>query len=125
MPYILSTLSSNQNYTQYVKGINGVNNKAESVFIKGGANVADKTTLTTPKGVSTEITKDQLEILKANKDFKRHLENGFLTILDDEPKTEKIKEKAQKMRKDASKQKTAKDFKKAPKTKKEKNAEEE
>lgn len=113
MPFIISKLSNSQCYTQYAKGVNGINNAKEVVEIKGGADVINKRTLETPQGVVTEVTKDQLEILKQNADFNRHLENGYLTIIDNKLSEEKTEEKAVKMPKDNSRQKTPKDYKKS------------
>ena len=113
MPYILSKLSNSQCYTQYVKGVNDINNVCEKVVIKGGADVINKKTLETPNGVVTEITKEQLEILKQNKDFNRHVENGFISIIENKISEDKKEEKAVEMPKDNSRQKTPKDYKKA------------
>ncbi len=113
MPFILSKLSNTQCYTQYVKGVNGINNAVETVVIKGGADVINKKTLETPNGVVTEVTEQQLDILKQNKDFNRHVEAGFIAIIEHKPSEDKVEEKAAKMPKDKSKQKTAKDYKKA------------
>lgn len=113
MPYILSKLSNTQCYTQYVKGVNDINNVVETVVIKGGADVINKKTLETPNGVVTEVTEQQLDILKQNKDFNRHVELGFITVIEHKPSEEKVEEKAIEMPKDNSRQKTAKDYKKA------------
>ena len=113
MPYILSKLSNSQCYTQYVKGVNDINNVCERVFIKGGADVINKKTLETPNGVVTEVTNEQLDILKQNVDFNRHLENGFISVIENKITEDKKEEKAVEMQKDNSRQKTPKDYKKS------------
>ena len=45
MIYVLSKLANNQCYTKWVKGSNNINVLAESVEIKGGADVINKKTL--------------------------------------------------------------------------------
>lgn len=116
MPYVLSKLANTQIYTQYTKGINNINMPVKRVEIKGGADVTDKN-LVTPSGVVTKVTADELEILKANKDFQKHLERGCLNIFDSMPD---IETKAEKLEKDNSKQLTPADYakkgKKKPKT---------
>lgn len=113
MPYILSKLANSQCYTQYVKGVNDINNVCERIFIKGGADVINKKTLDTPNGVVTEVTNEQLDILKQNADFNRHLENGFVSIIENKISEDKTEEKAAIMPKDNSRQKTPKDYKKS------------
>lgn len=122
MPYILSSLSNDVKYCFWSKvGPNVVVVKKE-ILIKGGANVADKKTLVTPNGVSTEVSDDDLAMLSKNPSFKRHLERGFLRIVETENKY-KAKEEAEKMdKKDKSAQTTKETYKKrgrkAPATKK-------
>ena len=119
MPYVLSKLSNSQCYTIYAKGVDNINIPVESVEIKGGADVTDKN-LVTPEGVITNVTPEQLEILKSNKDFQRHLEGGYVKYFGTAPNIEKH---AAKMQKDNSRQITKSDYekkgKKAPKTEKE------
>lgn len=117
MPYVLSKLANTQVYTQYAKDVaNNINIVKEQVTIKGGADVTTKN-LITPDGVVTQVTRDQLEILKANRDFQRHLETGHIKYFEFEPKIDK---EVDKMEKDNSKPLTPDDYKKkgkkAPKT---------
>lgn len=117
MPYVLSKLANTQVYTQYAKDVtNNINIVKEQVTIKGGADVTTKN-LITPDGVVTQVTRDQLEILKANRDFQRHLETGHVKYFEFEPKIDK---EVDKMEKDNSKPLTPDDYKKkgkkAPKT---------
>jgi len=116
MPYVLSKLANTQIYTLYVKGVNNVNIPEQRVEIKGGADVTDKN-LVTPEGVVTKITPEELDILKANKDFQRHLEGGYVKYFGTAPNIEKHVDK---MEKDPSRQIKKSDYekkgKKAPKT---------
>ena len=116
MPYILSKLANTQVYTQYVKGVNNINTPVKQVKIKGGADVTDKN-LVTPTGVLTLVTADELAILKANKEFQKHLERGHINYYNTAPDVEQT---AEKLEKDKSKQLTPDDYekqgKKKPKT---------
>lgn len=113
MPYILSKLSNSQIYTKWAQGQNGINHIAAKVEIKGGADVINKKTLETPNGVVTEVTDNDLDILKQNPDFIRHVEGGYISIIDNKITEDKAAEKAKDMPKDNSAQKTPKDFKKS------------
>lgn len=117
MPYVLSKLANTQIYTNYAKGTSAnVNIEAATVEVKGGADVTDKN-LVTPEGVLTRITDNDLDILKSNKGFQKHLEGGYVKYFGQKPDIEKH---ASKMTKDKSKQLTKSDYKnagrKAPKT---------
>lgn len=95
MPFVLSKLANTQVYTKYAKGIDNVNIPVEQVEIKGGADITDKN-LVTPQGVITKVTDAQLEILKENKDFQKHLENGHINYFNHTPNVEKQTEKMEK-----------------------------
>lgn len=116
MAYILSKLPNAQCYTQYVKGINNINLPNAQIVINGGADITNKN-LVTPQGVVTQITDNELEILKVNLDFQKHLEKGFIKYYKIRPDEEK---EASKMERDASAPLTPeyyeKQGKKAPKT---------
>lgn len=116
MPYVLSKLANTQIYTTYAKGVDNINIPTEKVEIKGGADVTNNN-LVTPEGVITKITPEQLDILKQNRDFQRHLDGGFVKYFGTAPNIEKHVEK---MEKDPSRQITKADYekkgKKAPKT---------
>lgn len=79
--YVYSTLSADQEYTAYREGGADLPITAGSVFIKGGANVADKR-LHTPYGVVTEVDGDQLAALESNHVFQLHKANGFIRVSD-------------------------------------------
>lgn len=118
MAFVTSTMSAPISYVFYKTLPGGMQAVAEEITIKGGANVADKKTILTPRGVSTELTDAQIEALKKHPIFREHLKNGFVTIVET-----KYKEKAEKAvksleKKDGSAPKTPADYKKKPKVKK-------
>ena len=122
MPYIVSSLSSDNRYAFYEKTNGNVLRVKREILIKGGANVTDKKTLITPNGAVTEVSEEELELLKTNVGFKNHLEKGFLKIVETSNKY-KAEEAAEKMKaKDKSAQRTPADYekegKKAPRTRK-------
>lgn len=89
MPHIYSTLSNNQRYDKYVAGGADLPRIERSVVIAGGANVADKHFIT-PRGVVTTVTDDDYELLKENKLFNTHLENGYITVEERKADVEKV-----------------------------------
>ncbi len=117
MPYILSKLACTQNYTIYAKGVGeNMNIPVKTIKINGGADVTDKN-LVIPDGVVTFISDKDLEVLKSNKDFQRHLSGGYINFYKSQPNIEK---QAEKMTKDKSRQIKKSDYEKenkqAPKT---------
>lgn len=98
MPHIVSTLSSSNRYTGYHKReTTGAQMGAPShperfIVVHGGANVAGA--LRTPDGVITHVSDDDLEFLNSVDEFKKHLKNGFLKILETEkePDVETVSE---------------------------------
>ena len=95
MPQIASTLSSDVKYTLYQPkskdAPGGVNVPRGHVTIHGGHGVAirhENGGLSTPQGVLTSVTDDQLELLKSHDTFKTHLANGFVRIIETERKVE-------------------------------------
>lgn len=126
--YITSRLSSGVDYAFYGKTPGGINKVEKTISIKGGSDVVDKKTLLTPQGVVTELSKDDLDLLKTHPVFKMHLENGYITINENEKAAIKAGEK---LEVDKSSQITDEDYengnekkqmlaapKKKPKTKK-------
>lgn len=80
MHYVYSTLASDNIYCPYLKNVTGdVNIPQKGVFIKGGSGIANKY-MYTPKGVVTEVTDQELEILEANQVFQMHKENGYILV---------------------------------------------
>ena len=123
MPYVISSLSRDNVFAVYEKKSGNVLVVKKSILIKGGANVTNKKTLLMPNGVATEVSKEDLEILKENTGFKKFLERGFMKIMESGSKF-KAQDEADKMtEKDSSAQITEKDYKKkgqkAPRTKRE------
>lgn len=82
--FITSRLASGVDYAFYVKGPNGINKVAKTISIKGGSDVINKTTLLTPQGIVTELSKEELDELKTHPVFMMHLENGYITINENE-----------------------------------------
>jgi len=64
----------------------------EQILIKGGANLPNEH-FVTPLGVRTEVTERQLEALKLNHVFQRHLAQGLLLIKDEKDDPELIARK--------------------------------
>lgn len=123
MPYVISSLSRDNVFAVYEKKSGNVLVVKKSILIKGGANVTNKKTLLMPNGVATEVSKEDLEILKENTGFKKFLERGFMKIMESGSKF-KAQDEAEKMtEKDSSAQITEEDYKKkgkkAPRTKRE------
>jgi len=108
MAYIVSYESASVEFPKYIKTRNGLDVQG-SVVIKGGAHVIDKKTLQTPKGVITEISKEDLEWLKTQSLFNEKVKQGSYEIVDNEKKAEE-KVKKSKKPKDAGAQLTAQDF---------------
>lgn len=77
--YAYNTMTAGVTYTLYEENPSGLNVVKAQVDIAGGANVPNKN-LVTPLGVVTEITDDQLDILKQIPLFHEHVKNGFLVI---------------------------------------------
>lgn len=79
--YIFSTLAADTSYTGYHPGREGdAPRVAKSVLIKGGAGVANRRTLETPRGVVTEVTEAEAEFLASNTVFVKHVKNGFIQV---------------------------------------------
>jgi len=102
--YIYSTMSSDNDYIIYDNGF-----AKSKVTIAGKANVANKLTLLVKQVAVTCIAQDKYELIKENYHFKKHLENGFLTVENKNIEAQKISKDMAK--KDKSAQKTKEDFK--------------
>lgn len=105
--YITSRLASGVNYAFYEKQPNGINKVVKEISIKGGSDVIDKKTLITPMGVITEIEKADLDELMQHPVFKTHLENGYISINENE---KAAKTAGEKLEKDKSSQITDDDY---------------
>ena len=99
--YIVSHESASVEFPRYVRTKAGIDIKG-SVLINGGAGVINKKTMETPKGVVTEVTKEELEFLKTQSLFNEKVEAGSYEIVDGEKeakKKEKLMKKAEKAEK--------------------------
>lgn len=76
--YITSTMTADVNYHGYVS-MAGAAYIAKSVIIKGGSNAANAL-FQTSTGVETEVTDEELELLKSDPTFSLHQKNGFIII---------------------------------------------
>lgn len=83
--YVYSTMSQDVAYSFYKNNDNDLPERLreETVVVKGGAHVKPHRDLVTPKGMRTEVTEAQLERLKNCEVFKKHMENGFITVRTD------------------------------------------
>ena len=111
MAYIVSHESASVEFPRWVKTPNGVT-AASAVLIKGGADVIDKTTMETPKGIITEVTKEELDFLKSQWLFNEKVKQGSYEIVEGKGKAENAAKK-RKGEKDKGAQLTAEDFKDA------------
>lgn len=95
MPHVYSTLASDMRYVTYAPqaAVDPRSQSVEpavvlsSVFIKGGTGVVGGNSglahdVTMPVGVVTEITKAQLEELKANALFQQHLKDKTVYVVE-------------------------------------------
>jgi len=80
MPLIFSTMTGAVTYTDWKMSPGGLSIAGKEVTIKGGANVADRRTILTPRGIGTQVTDDDLQFLKNDPTFLMHEKNGFITI---------------------------------------------
>lgn len=115
MAFIHSTLANNQRYA-----VGGFNQDAsqKSIQILGKAGIPSQHMLILPAAI-TEVTDEELELLKQNHVFNIHLKNGFITIENKKLEAEKAASNMNKS--DKSKPKTKEELeaegKKTPKDK--------
>lgn len=112
MTYIVSHESAGVEFPKWVRTKTGVDAQGV-VVIKGGAGVINKKTMETPKGVITEINKEDLEFLKTQTLFNEKVKLGSYEVVETE---EKAKKASKKGKKDKGAQLTAKDFEEAGQT---------
>jgi len=79
MAYVYSTLSCDQGYAIYDKGVDGTPILNRVIHINGKANITNKV-LITPRGVATEVSDSDLETLNKDYHFSEHVKNGFITF---------------------------------------------
>lgn len=109
MKQILSTLSAPNAVCITRKLPNGNKAIVKRIIVKGGANVADKKTLVTPRGVITELQDADFDILKGTDWWKRMESRGFVRVVETKSAAEDP-EKAGLKKKDKSAQKTKEDI---------------
>lgn len=85
MNYVFSTLPTDMTYTRWESAGDGVpKSLVHSVFIKGGAGVAQKpkpgTDIWTPLGNATPVSDEDLETLEKDPIFQLHKKNKYLTV---------------------------------------------
>ena len=78
--YIHSTASADMVYPIYAGG-NVTPRKIKEILIKGRANVVNPATLITPTGAVTEVSDADLELLKKDTAFQRHVARGFMRVM--------------------------------------------
>lgn len=79
MVYIYSTLTNDQSYDVYKLAPTGVSVLVASIKIAGGhGRINDR--FVTPRGVVTEVTVEQLKLLKQCEVFNTHVKNGFIVV---------------------------------------------
>lgn len=115
MAYLHSTLANNQKY--WDGGYNQDGSK-RSIFVAGKAGIPNQHMLILPAAI-TEVSDEELELLKRNHVFDLHVKNGFITIEGKKVEAEKVASSMNKS--DKSKPKTKEEFeaegKQAPKAK--------
>ena len=92
MPYIYSTLSNDQDYALYPNKSDpkGIPQIVKTVHVKGKANIIDKTTFVTPKGVVSEVTEEELKVLEKIQAFRDHKKAGFIKVDANEADPKKV-----------------------------------
>ena len=94
MPYVVSTLSSTQEYAEFEKPMSDGGHVARPaqakrhVKVMGGANVQG--VLRTPEGVLTKITEADADFLQNHKVFKRHAKRGYVKVIQREANPDKV-----------------------------------
>lgn len=81
--YVHSTASQDMTYPIYSEGQQNQARIIKSIIIKGRANVTDPRTLFTPTGAVTEVSEEDLALLKKSDAFQRHVLKGFMKVMDD------------------------------------------
>jgi hypothetical protein len=113
MPIIYSTLAANVIYNLHEIMDEGRNLPIElaRVEIKGGAGVANPTTIQTPKGVATLVTDEQLAVLEKNHCFQQHVHKNFIKVDRDAQKEKhNVNEVAKDLNRDKSSPRTPEDY---------------
>ena len=94
MPFVACTLSNDQLYTSWDKPLSAGGKVArpavalQRVLINAKANVANK--ITTPEGVITSVTDEQVKMLQVCEEFKKHEARGHVKIIARAANPEKV-----------------------------------
>lgn len=80
--YIHSTASQPMTYPIYAGGTDRPT-KIKEIVIKGMANVVDPHTLVACQGAVTEVSDEDLELLKKSAAFQRHVARGFMRVMNE------------------------------------------
>jgi hypothetical protein len=91
--YVYSTLTNDQLYCQYAPKSSTHNNLSphieHQVFIAGQANITTKHFIT-PLGAVTEVSAEDLAVLRNNEVFQLHEKNGFITVSEKKEDADKV-----------------------------------
>jgi hypothetical protein len=80
MPYIASTLTCDNKYTNFIRGGDGFLTETDSVVVKGGFGLANQNFITLQGATLTQVTDAQLALLEQHAQFKAHQEKGFVKV---------------------------------------------
>lgn len=94
MAYVASKLTADVNFTTWKKRDkskpSNLNLRETKILIKGGAGVANKKTFVTKLGSVTEVSDENIELLKKScPAFNRHIERGNISIMKSKVEMEK------------------------------------
>lgn len=84
MAYVFSTLTAPVAFTAWQDGT-----QLKSVTIAGGAGVSTKHFIT-PRGVSTQVSDEDLDHLEKDSSFAELVKNGFLTVEKKDANADKV-----------------------------------
>jgi len=117
MAQIVSKLASDTQYCTYKKNKMGVLVLDKGVVINGGAGVNQSGSKSGTKDyATTEVSKEELELLKTIPAFNKHVEDGFVKVVAYEAQAKKAVEgMAETTPENTGKQLSPKDFKKKKK----------
>ena len=92
MAFVFSTLTCDQRYTEWLGSGADLQVAGRSVVIKGGTGVADEhgTRIMTPLGMSTEVTDEDLAMLKKIPAFIQHEKLGYIKTQSKSAEPEKV-----------------------------------
>lgn len=88
--YIVSTMTAAVAYPRHINGGGDMPLAVDHVVIQGGANVPDKYMRTPEGGVVTPVTEEEMAVLQESPVFQLHQKNGFIKILDKEPRSAEV-----------------------------------